>query len=58
MAFQNNSNINPGLHNMFSDLKYDNSLNLNYQPCKHSDYNECNSAHGSDMHNLFTNIFP
>ncbi len=60
MASQNNSNINPGLYNyiMFSDLKYDNGLNLNYQPYKYSDYNDCNSAHDSDIHNLFTNIFP
>ena len=36
----------------------DNGLNLNYQPYKYTDYNECNSAHDSDMHNHFTNIFP
>ena len=36
----------------------DNGLNLNYQPYKHADYNECNSAHDSDMHNHFTNTFP
>ncbi len=43
---------------MFSDLKYDNGLNLNYQPYKYSDYNDCNSAHDSDKNNLSTNIFP
>ena len=36
----------------------DNGLNLNYQPYKYTDYNECHSAHDSDMHNHFTNIFP
>ena len=36
----------------------DNGLNLNYQPYKYTDYNECNSAHDSDMNNHFTNIFP
>ena len=55
MAFQNNSNINPGLYIMFSDLKDDNGLIiLNYQPYKYTDYNDCNSAHDSDMLNLFT----
>ena len=60
MASPNNSNINPGLYNniMFSDLKDDNGHNLNYQPYKYSDYNDCNSAHDSDKNNLFTNIFP
>ena len=36
----------------------DNGLSLNYQPYKYTDYNECHSAHDSDMHNHFTNIFP
>ena len=58
MAFQNNSNTNPDLYMMFSDLKDDNDLNLNYQTYKYTDYNDCNSAHDSDMNNLFTNIFP
>ena len=55
MASQNNSNINPGLYDyniMFSDLKDDNGLNLNYQPYKYSDYNDCNFAHDSDKNNL------
>ena len=36
----------------------DNGNNLNYQPYKYTNYNKCNSAHDSDMHNHFTNIFP
>ena len=36
----------------------DNGFNINYQPYRYNDYNECNSAHDSDMYNHFTNTFP